>query len=173
MKPNEFAYWLQGYFELREEDKPLTREQWDVVINHINLVKKVLEGSKRDLADALFSNLKENSTVAFINWLVGILEAAATPELKVDLDAITPLVKKKLGEQFEHVIDKGYGIDPAVLHEVHSPASKKQGTKKQEAKKSDEPVEDVAALRKKLKETPYRPSDHYPSGGGSGTSYNC
>lgn len=162
MKPSEFCYWLQGYFELRRDDTPLTIEQWNVVINHINLVKRVA-------APDLFASIlgpaeSQDSLLAFINWLCGILEAAGTPELRVDVAAITPLVKAKLAEQFKHVIDKSYGIDPAELHKVHSPATKK----------AEDGVEAVKAERKKLKDKPYSPSDHYPpTGGAGGTSYNC
>ena len=41
MKPTEFCYWLQGYFELREDASPaLTANQTAVIIKHLQLVFK-------------------------------------------------------------------------------------------------------------------------------------
>ena len=36
----DFAYWLQGYFELTEDDQPLTAKQVQIIRNHLNLVFK-------------------------------------------------------------------------------------------------------------------------------------
>lgn len=41
MKPTEFCYWLQGYFELADHashEQHLTTEQVEVIKNHLNLV---------------------------------------------------------------------------------------------------------------------------------------
>lgn len=38
MKPEEFCYWLQGYFELSEEHASLTPKQLETIKNHLNLV---------------------------------------------------------------------------------------------------------------------------------------
>jgi len=38
MKATEFAFWLQGFFELSEPDKALTTEQVQVIKNHLKLV---------------------------------------------------------------------------------------------------------------------------------------
>ncbi len=38
MKSTEFAYWLQGFFELSEPNKALTPEQVKVIKNHLKLV---------------------------------------------------------------------------------------------------------------------------------------
>lgn len=37
MKPEEFCYWLQGYFEM-SESKTLDERQVEVLKNHLNLV---------------------------------------------------------------------------------------------------------------------------------------
>jgi len=39
MTPEHFCYWLQGYFELCEEDN-LTKEQIKMIREHLNLVFK-------------------------------------------------------------------------------------------------------------------------------------
>lgn len=38
MKSTEFCYWLQGFFELSDKDKPLTQEQVQTIKNHLKLV---------------------------------------------------------------------------------------------------------------------------------------
>ncbi len=38
MNSTEFCYWLQGYLELREDDKPLTAKQVQIVKDHLALV---------------------------------------------------------------------------------------------------------------------------------------
>jgi hypothetical protein len=38
MTSRDFAYWLQGYFELRPSDGPLTGEQADLIRRHLALV---------------------------------------------------------------------------------------------------------------------------------------
>ena len=37
MKPQEFCYWLQGYFELSNESN-LNRNQIEIIKNHLDLV---------------------------------------------------------------------------------------------------------------------------------------
>ena len=39
MKPSEFCYWLQGYFEVSGQSE-LTKEQGDMVQRHLSLVFK-------------------------------------------------------------------------------------------------------------------------------------
>ena len=38
MNAENFVYWLQGYLELREDDKPLTPKQTQVIKDHLALV---------------------------------------------------------------------------------------------------------------------------------------
>lgn len=38
MRPEEFCYWLQGYFELTEEDGGMSAKQVEKVKNHLALV---------------------------------------------------------------------------------------------------------------------------------------
>jgi hypothetical protein len=38
MRSDQFIYWLQGFFELSENDKPLTIEQVQTIKNHLKLV---------------------------------------------------------------------------------------------------------------------------------------
>ncbi len=40
MNARDFVYWVQGYFEILGEDKPLTAEQVKVIRNHLNMVFK-------------------------------------------------------------------------------------------------------------------------------------
>lgn len=45
MTTQNFAYWLQGFFEISEEEK-LSAPQIKTIKNHINLVKKCWEPKK-------------------------------------------------------------------------------------------------------------------------------
>jgi hypothetical protein len=38
MTPEQFAYWLQGFAELQNVDKPPTEEQWRVIKAHLRQV---------------------------------------------------------------------------------------------------------------------------------------
>ena len=38
MNTENFAYWLQGYLELREDDEPLTAKQVQIIKDHLALV---------------------------------------------------------------------------------------------------------------------------------------
>jgi hypothetical protein len=38
MTPQEFAYWLQGFFELSPGTETLSKEQTQVIKNHLNMV---------------------------------------------------------------------------------------------------------------------------------------
>ena len=40
MQPNEFFYWLQGYFELSPDSIPLTKAQAERIIAHTRLVSQ-------------------------------------------------------------------------------------------------------------------------------------
>jgi len=93
MKSNEFTYWLQGYFELREDDGALSLSQIKCIKRHIELVQKV-EGLEAGL---------------FIFWLTGVLDAINCLETDLDELGITDLIKGKLGEYFKHEIDDSYG----------------------------------------------------------------
>ena len=37
MKYEQFTYWLQGYCEARENNKPPTKQEWEVINEHLNL----------------------------------------------------------------------------------------------------------------------------------------
>jgi hypothetical protein len=40
MTPRDFCYWLQGHFELQDDDKPLTKKQVGMIKEHLQLVFK-------------------------------------------------------------------------------------------------------------------------------------
>lgn len=94
MKTSEFAYWLQGYFELREDDAPLTVKQCVVIQNHINLVK---------------TRLKEKKTKARcdLHTRVEVMLHAHTL-CKISLGELTPVIKELTAREFQHVIDPSY-----------------------------------------------------------------
>lgn len=98
MKNYEFAYWFQGYFELREADDILTFDQIECIRKHIKLVEKV----------------EKDNINGFIMWLKGALDVISHLKSLED-HVLTNLIKEKLGECFKHEIDNSYGKD---LHKV-------------------------------------------------------
>jgi hypothetical protein len=53
MNSTEFCYWLQGYLELRDDDRPLTAKQVQIIKDHLALVfNKVTPDRKVEPAKA-------------------------------------------------------------------------------------------------------------------------
>lgn len=38
MSPESFAYWMQGFVEINNSDEPPTKEQWQIIKDHLRLV---------------------------------------------------------------------------------------------------------------------------------------
>jgi predicted ferric reductase len=38
MKSRDFCFWLQGYFELRNQEEPLYEGQLEIIKKHLNMV---------------------------------------------------------------------------------------------------------------------------------------
>lgn len=89
MRSNDFAFWLQGYFELREEGLPLNPRQLGIVKAHLALVRET-EGKKLG---------------GFPEWLQGTLDAMGDQPMD---ERLLRLVEKRLANEFEHVIDPLY-----------------------------------------------------------------
>jgi acetylglutamate kinase len=84
MKSENFAYWLQGLFELANP-QTLSNHQIKLIKNHLNMVK-----------------IHEKQLSKFCEWLSDILEFYFLGELT---EHQTSLIKKKLAQEFIHVID--------------------------------------------------------------------
>ena len=76
MTERDLAYWLQGYFELREEQQPLTAKQQAVILKHIDLVHE------------------ETHASALTTHIAALVQRGQTNAVRAILDA-----------HFEHVID--------------------------------------------------------------------
>ena len=104
MKAVEFAYWLQGYFELSIGGATsvvpvvLSEKQIQIIKNHLALVREVD---------------RDNS---FTSWLNGILEAIELG-LKIDEKA-TAKIQEHLNNCFQHEIDPTYKGDSKKLAEI-------------------------------------------------------
>ena len=92
MTPNDFIYWLQGYFEIPEIKQPtvLTAEQVKIIRRHLAM----LPVAKYDQSKLFASTYGKN----FCNWLDEYL--VSEDELS---DARTLKVQRRLDELFEHV----------------------------------------------------------------------
>jgi len=38
MTQNDFVFWLQGFVEIQNSDNPPTKEQWQIIKDHLQLV---------------------------------------------------------------------------------------------------------------------------------------
>lgn len=86
MEETSFFYWLQGYFELTEGQRPLSMKQVTCIRRHL------------DLVDEKGDRLKQLST---------LFEFAA--DGLADLGPLTERVRAVLADQFLHVIDPKSG----------------------------------------------------------------
>ena len=102
MRASELCYWLNGFFELSGSQDALTKEQFKCLQAHLNLALMTEQDNRSD-------GLK------FLNFLEGVLgtaEAGATNEA-------TQAIRKRLADEFEHVIDPSYNLDPKKAQAVH------------------------------------------------------
>lgn len=108
MKAQEFAYWLQGYFEITE---PAIIE-----LNKIEIIKKHL--------DLVFEFDKVNSHIKnFCYRLSGMLALRRINDQGLDEDT-TALIKSELSSLFIHSIDPTYGDAKMQdkLNQIHKPS---------------------------------------------------
>ena len=99
MTSRDFAYWLQGYFEIAEP-KVLDVKATELVKRHLGLVFKY----------------EKKPTMNFPIWLNGFLEIGKPDELN---EAVLNIIKKELNSLFKHEIDPLYG-DNIMQHELNS-----------------------------------------------------
>ncbi len=127
MLTHEFCYWLQGYFELRADDNPLTLEQVKCIRRHITLTKTVVNSmasalKKQELKHVLEKNgANLTTTNSFVAWLEGVL-SMYEPHIDPKSDQAvyaTEMIKEKLNECFAHEIDKKYDADPKETSDIH------------------------------------------------------
>lgn len=112
MKATEFAYWLQGYFEIDGNDKPLDNAQ----------AKKVLERAKQSKPDG---NAQAQS---FADYTAGVL-FPVTVEDQSDkfLATVTRELKTKLNDLFIHAIDPNVPGNQEQLRNTHRPDRPRNG----------------------------------------------
>jgi hypothetical protein len=103
MTPLNFAYWLQGYFELTKAIEPYNNFNdynldlfYDCITAHCNLVKKTPGTFDPEL-------------VSFVSWVIGAVETKGNLEI----------IEKKLNNLFEHVIDPMTIGDQIAMSNTH------------------------------------------------------
>lgn len=90
MTSTNFAYWLQGFFELSgDASNEITEKRKDIIKKHLELVFKY-----------------EKTPSKFCNWLKGFLDALGDNNIDYDKKA---LIRIELNSIFEHEIDLTYG----------------------------------------------------------------
>lgn len=100
MKSTEFAYWLQGWFEIGEGPLVMSSRQKQIIRKHLDMV------------------LKHDSSISpFCAWVDGVLTALGENDLDAEMLA---KVQERLNNQFLHVIDKSYPAEQQkVLNIIH------------------------------------------------------
>lgn len=109
MKNSEFAYWLQGFFEISDPQK-ITKKQREIILNHINLCltyEKMKPSSNKKITAFIEDLKKELLSMS----LVGKEE--------------TKKIKTKWSTIFEHIdFDNNQGLskeDIVKLIKEHAP----------------------------------------------------
>lgn len=103
MTPNEFFYWLQGFFELSGANlQPLTDEQIDCIIRHDRLVSAAGNGRGEQMIK--------------IGVMLDLMRDGTFDRAKG-----TEAVRKTVAHQFQHVIDPQAGDEAAQagLNSIH------------------------------------------------------
>jgi hypothetical protein len=104
MKSNEFAYWLQGWFEIGEGPLAMSPRQKRLVRDHLDLVFK----HEGDSGIAVSG---------FCQWLDGVFTVVGSKQFDTDLLA---MVQERLNKEFLHVIDQTYPAEQQdALNTIH------------------------------------------------------
>ena len=108
MSPVQFFYWLQGYFEISGSQDALSAEQGEIIGRHIALI---VEWSKGDGRRRGTSTLPER--VIEIRTLLSLLTTSP--------DMVTTEIRKRINDEFVHVIDPeaGGAATQAALNHTH------------------------------------------------------
>lgn len=110
MKAAEFAYWLQGYFEIKGGDAPLSNAQ----------ASQILQRAKAVKADA---GPVEAQAHSFADYAAGLLFPVSVEDQSDKfLASVTRELKTKLNDLFVHAIDPTLPGDQDQLRETHRPA---------------------------------------------------
>ena len=102
MNAIEFAYWLQGRFELDARD--LTRAETEVVFKRASVVKMPES-----------ANVAESRAVAFVGLAKGL---SGTPGIAPEVLSMT--LRKELNDLFVHAIDQSYKGDQSKFNDLHN-----------------------------------------------------
>lgn len=111
MKATNFAYWLQGYFELNGSDASLTEKQ---AKNLLQKAESVTRG--QDKAEEQAQGFVEYTKGA----LLAVKQGVATPAL---LNMVTNELKTKLNDLFIHAIDPTVPGDQQQHRKTHRPGN--------------------------------------------------
>ena len=110
MKAVDFAFWLQGHFEIKGDNAPLTRQQADVVLKK---AQTVVAGP----------GAAEAQAQVFVSFAQGaLLMATQSPVLDNGaLTFATDTLRNKLNDLLVHAIDPTIKGDQEQLRRTHRP----------------------------------------------------
>ena len=108
MTPRSFAYWLQGYFEIQDDNTPLNAEKSKAILKKIEAV----DMSERNVDPRIARS---------IGYIEGQLETAVKIGYEDVFDEITKNIKTRLNRVFRHAIDPTIEGDQKDLKRRHKP----------------------------------------------------
>jgi hypothetical protein len=107
MKAAEFAYWLQGYFEINGESQSLSEAQ----------AKQI---SEKASAVGPETSTVEVAAYSFVKYVEGMLFPVSQGMAGSDfLKGTTEQIKTKLHDLFVHSIDPSYEGEQDLYHAIH------------------------------------------------------
>lgn len=114
MSPNEFFYWLQGFFELSDTPGPLSMTQADCIGRHVALVMHWLGEGKQGGGAHPQTIARLHEVRTFAKLLIDARPDAMREEFTTQIRTI-------VHEQFVHVIDPqaGDAETQEKLNEIH------------------------------------------------------
>lgn len=112
MKARDFAFWLQGYFEILSTDAPLTIAQGRQVAEKLEQV----------------DDTSDDKVGKFAEFARGLMAAVQSlpgePQKEAALQGITPMLRKALNDVFLHAIDPTIKGEQQQLRRTHRPNDK-------------------------------------------------
>jgi hypothetical protein len=107
MKAVEFAYWLQGYFEIEGSSSVLTQAQLSSIKERAEKVQ-----ASRDQV--------ELQAKSFVDYVLGAISAVPARRDEQARATVSQNIRQKLNDLFVHAIDPSYSGDQTHFNQTHN-----------------------------------------------------
>lgn len=115
MRAREFAFWLQGYFEINGTDAALTPAQAKTVL---------AKAEKTDLSGADAADQKAAVFVSYAKGALASVNYVQPADQQSVLKGVTDKLRSDLNDLFIHAIDPTLPGDQQKHRDAHRPADK-------------------------------------------------